>query len=434
MKKLWLFPMLLAAGLLHAAAQPMANATQPPTPPAGSITLDDCYKRAVQISETLAITEQDIAVIEAQFHSAVGGILPDISWQRTDLWQDTSGVAESSGGVQGTLLRSHRPESFFQVRQPLFHGFRELNAGRGLGKEREAARFNRDQAMLDVLSSVAEVFYVALDLQQELDVLAGQHQLNEDRLNELQRRVKLGKSRESEVLSSEVELASLDALIEDTRQRWATARDVLFFLTQVPSTVPLADVKPVPSLMSLDSALMKSTARPDLLSLEKHREAQRYNLKYARGDYAPSLDILGNYYTERVGFNEDVKWDALLSLNVPIFSGLRTKAGVDQAKAELKIAELSYSRQQRLVRQQVSTAHQSLRYTLSQSQFYTRAVDLAQRNYKVQQDEYRLGLINNLQVIQVMNDLQDLHIRKIRTDASVRLNDIRLRVAMGQGL
>ena len=67
-------------------------------------------------------------------------------------------------------------------------------------------------------------------------------------------------------------------------------------------------------------------------------------------------------------------------------------------------------------------------------EFYSKAVRLAEKNYKIQLHEYSLGLINNIQVLDVLTDLQDLRIRKIRVEALTRLNDIKLRVATGQGL
>ena len=146
------------------------------------------------------------------------------------------------------------------------------------------------------------------------------------------------------------------------------------------------------------------------------------------------MDFTGKYYTERVGFNEEVKWGGLLSLDVPIFSGFKTQAEVRQARSRLIVADLAWARTKRQIRRDVETAHKNLNYTLTQMRFYDRAVSLAQRNYKLQQEEYRLGLINNLQVLQVLTDLQDLQLRKLRSATAARLNDVRLRVAMGQGL
>ncbi len=418
------FAFLGLTSALHAA----------PPQPVGGVTLEQCYQKALTVSESLAISDQEVEQIAAIYRQNVGHVLPQISWNMTQFWQDTSSVDQSSSGVAGTLLRSRRPESYFQLQQALFHGLRDFNAVKGFKAAKKSSELKNKQAALNLLVDVADVFYTSLDLQQELEALSSQRALTDDRLTELQRRVRLGRSRDSEVLSSQVNMASLDAQIEDTRQRWNVARQTLQFLTEVPPTVPLIENGTAPTLPALKDAHDKSLSRPDLLAAGYTREQEKYRVSYAKGNYWPGLDFTGKYYTERVGFNEEIKWDALLSLEVPIFSGLTTRGEVQEARSRQIVADLEYARLQRMVRQDVEIAHQNLQYAASQSQFYGKAVDLAQQNYKLQLQEYRLGLINNLQVLQVLTDLQDLKIRKLRSDAAARLNNIRLRVATGQGL
>lgn len=428
--RLIIFTTLLGAGTVaQALVPPISTSTV-----TSAITLEECYQKALQVSESLAISEQEIQQLEAIYRQGVGNVLPQVSWIMTQFWQDTSGVSVSSGDVQGTLLRKRRPEAYFQLEQPLFHGLRDFNAVKGFKAAKKSAELNKQQAALNLLGDVAEVFYTSLDLQQELEALSSQRQLTDDRLKELQRRVRLGRSRDSEVLSSQVEMASLDAQIEDTRQRWATARQTLQFLTEVPPSIPLVENRTTPALPTLEVAHTQSASRPDLLASAYVQDQERFRLRYAKGGYFPDVDFTGKYYTERVGFNEEVKWDALLNLEVPIFSGFITRAEVQEAKSRLTAADLAWARKKRQIRQEVETAHQNLRYATSQTEFYSRAVDLAQRNYQLQLDEYRLGLINNLQVLQVLTDLQDLKIRKLRSEAAMRLSDVRLRIAMGQSI
>jgi outer membrane protein TolC len=61
-------------------------------------------------------------------------------------------------------------------------------------------------------------------------------------------------------------------------------------------------------------------------------------------------------------------------------------------------------------------------------------VTLAHRNYETQQREYRLGLINNLEVLQVLANLQDVERQWLISKAAARLNSVRLKIAMGVGL
>jgi outer membrane protein len=413
-----------------------AVAPEASPPSVQPVTLEECYRKAIQTSETLSISEQEIVQMEALYRQGVAGVLPNLSWQMTQFYQDTSGnsVSASSSSVQSTLQRSHTPQSYFQLQQPLFHGLRELNAIKGYKASTEVARQQKNQFLLDLLSDVSDVFYTAHGLQQEIEVLISQRQLTEDRIKELERRVRLGKSRDSEVLSARVDLASLDAQTEDTRQQHATSRQVLMFLTQVTPDIPLKDDRPFPQGMALEEALARSSQRPDLKAAEYEREVQRHQLNYSRGGYLPGVDFTGKYYTERVGFQSGIKWDALFSIDVPIFTGFATQAEVQGARSKLLVADLQAHRLRRLVNQQVAVALQNLQYGLRRSASYSSAVELAEKNYKIQEEEYRLGLIKNLDVLQTLTQLQDLRTQLLRAQAATQRNAIQLRVATGEGL
>jgi len=410
-------------------AEPQASTSGQP------VTLKDAYQRALTVSETLQITDQEIEQIRAQYLRGVGAVLPDLRWKWSQLWQDTSGVSSgNSDGATSTSLRKVRPESYFQLDQPLFHGFREFNAVRGFKAARKATEFYRQQAALDLLNDVADVFFTALDLQNEAEVLNSQRQLTQERIQELNRRVRLGRSRDSEILSAEVELASLDAQIDNAKQSLGTARQTLWFLTRITPDTALIETTALPELPERQGTLDRAFQRPDLLAAEQTLRQQEFRLKYAKGNYWPGLDFIGRYYTNRVGFTSEVDWDAELQLDVPIFQGFTAHSGVKEAKAEFLIAQLERARLERQVRQLAETAFQDLGYSLARTRSYERAVALAEKNYRTQQEEYRLGLINNLQVFDVLKILQDLKLQKLRAEASTRINAIRLRVATGQGL
>lgn len=429
---LLLLPLFASMGL--AAGEPTPSATPGAQANSPALTLADCYQRALSVNESLQINDETIRRLQAQYREGVGAVLPHIAWVKTQFFQDTSGVNNSTAGVQGTFLKSPRPESYFQFEQPLFSGFKDFNAIKGIKVATSQANHRQALAAQQLLADLANVFYTSLALQQSIDVLSEQRNLTNDRLKELQHRVSLGKSRDSEVLSDQVQLASLDAQIEETRRSWFAARMTLQFLTEIPPDVNLRDERGVAAPPTLEDAMARSAKRPDLLAADEARQISDYRFKYAKGGYYPTLGFLGKYYTERVGFQEDVRWDALFTLDVPLFQGFQTKARVAASRSDVLIAELEARRIQKQVRQEVQTAVRDLQYALSQANFYAEAVRLGERNYKIQQQEYRLGLINNLEVLQVMTTLQDLKLRKLQADAAVKLNDIRLRVAMGEGL
>jgi len=407
----------------------------PPDASSAPLTLQDCYRRALHVSETLAIDQATIQQLEAQYRQGISAVLPTLTWIKTQEFQDTpNNQTNSSGSVQGTLLRSPIPQSYFELDQPLFHGLRELNALKGFKSARIAGEKTLEQARLSLLDDVAQVFYTSIDLQLELDLYGREHQITEDRIKQLKHWVDLGRSRSSEVLSTQVDLVSLEAQMEQTRAALQTARITLQFLTEIPPTTPLVDNRPDPAPETLDKWLLHSVNRPDLQASAENRRAAEYQLRYARGGWWPSLDFTGKWYTERVGFQQDDRWDALFTLQVPLFSGGDTVAQIKLAQAQYAVADLNDRRLTRQARQDVQNAYQTLTQSIKQAALYDRAASLARDNYQVQTKEYKLGLITNLEVLQVLKTQEDLEIQSIRSHATAKQNDVSLRVLAGVGL
>jgi outer membrane protein TolC len=189
-----LFWMLAALGIMPLFPYSI-QAAEVPIVSTGPVTLQECYQRALRVSETLAISEATIRALEAQYRQGVSAVLPSLSWIKTQEFQDTpSDTASSSNTVQSSLLRSPIPQSYFELDQPLFHGLREFNALKAFKSARASGEKSRDQARLNVLSDVAQVFYTSVDLQQELDLYGHEHQITEDRIKQLQHWVDLGRS------------------------------------------------------------------------------------------------------------------------------------------------------------------------------------------------------------------------------------------------
>src|SRR5690348_9840284 len=115
-RRTFLFTLAMLGGVGSIFAQP-TNVM--PAVSTGGVTLADCYQRAIHISETLGISEQNIRVVEEQYRNARGSILPHIAFIKQQFFQQNT---QGSGGVSGSFLKSTQPESYFQLQQPLFSG------------------------------------------------------------------------------------------------------------------------------------------------------------------------------------------------------------------------------------------------------------------------------------------------------------------------
>jgi outer membrane protein len=387
-----LAPVLL---LLGAACAPAVHAEGSPLEQA---TLKQCYELALKRSETVAIQAEVIKEAQARFTRSLSGILPQVVFADTEKRQDAS---------SDSTQRRSLPESRFTFTQPLFSGFKEFAAIAASKAEQRQRKQELVRARQLLFTDVSDAFYLVKGYEEDLEVVAEIDQVLKDRLADLKQREALGRSRESEVVNTEAKLYQLEANRESVRSLGEVARKLLEFLVGCP-VASLADdyVSADGTLPPEEEYVARAAGVAEVLAAGEAVTVARKNITAARAGYFPTVDLVGNSYTRRVGSSAGVDWDVALNVTVPLFDGFRTRGDVQEARALAREAELSLSRTRRQAVLDIRDAYTTLASDQKQLQAYRKAADAAQKNYDLQAEDYRNNLVSNLDVLQALEDLQ----------------------------
>lgn len=399
-----------------------------------ALTLEDCYKQALIKNEKLQIQRERIIQFEQNYKEALGNIFPKISFQFTERFQDTSGVEGGESSFAKTFVRSDSPEAKFVLQETLFSGFMEYAGLSSLKASIARERFSQENLKRVLFLDIVRAFYTVVLLDKNLENVQKIIALAEERLSELIRRVEIGKSRRSEVLSMESQIATLKAEEEKIRGDREKALELLFFLTGMTSEkVKLIDEMPdVNSVPSEEELLSRLSTRPDFLAIKKDLESKKYSLKVEKRSLLPTVSLLGDYYLKRVGFQEPIDWDIYITLDVPLFQGGSGLARVKEASSVLREAEFNQSL---LIRQEETEIRRmivGLNSSITQKKFLENAFAKMEESYKLYIKEYRLGLVNNLEVIQAMNNMLESKMKLDSASIENKLALIELRVTAGE--
>ncbi|OGR89377.1 MAG: hypothetical protein A3A86_05625 [Elusimicrobia bacterium RIFCSPLOWO2_01_FULL_60_11] len=397
-----------------------------------TLTLSQCYALALQQNESLKIQGETVYQFEQRVKDALSAVLPKVDLLYSLFWQDTTGTGSGDGGVGGTLTRSERPEAKVQLRQPLFSGFREFRARKGFESEKMRQELVFKRAHLLLYDGIANAFYTVLRLEQNLSNTQNTLKLTQERIRDLESRVKLGKSRRSELVSSEAQLATLEGQQEVLRGQAASAREALQYLIgqDVRDRVLADEIPAVPPAAAIETVLARAQSRTDLLALAQDVKTKKLALKVSRGAVYPTVDVLGNYYLKRVGFQEPIDWDLLLTVDLPLFRGGADLASIRLRESELRQAEWELRRAQREIESVLRRSHIHLTTALAQLAAFREAYEKARESYRLQVEEYRYGLVNNLEVLAALRTLQDAKRDLDNTVIDTKLDYLALQVAV----
>lgn len=398
----------------------------------GNVTLRQCYEWARAQDEGLKSRREDVVQSQARARAAIGSALPDVSWEMTRTHQDPDGVEElESKGFAG-FVEQDQTESKFSAKQPLFSGLREFSARSGFKRQSAADAMRLERAELELFQRTSEAFYGVLEEESAGANTRDALLLSEDRVKDLQRFKRLGKSRESEVFTAQARASALKAQSRRLESRVASAREDLSVLTgQDLSTRKLSDDAPAaPRIPSLQDALSAARQRSDLRALAEEEAAARLRVRYARGSYWPSADLTGNYYTKRPAFMDAISWDVIFSVRVPLFRGGASFARTDEALSALRQASFRREEAERQVASRVRRLHAELSAAVQESEALEDAASAAQKSYDALQSEYRLGLVTNLEVLAALDTLLEQTSARDAARLKVKRLAVQLGVAM----
>lgn len=396
-----------------------------PTQNAFSATLIEAYKSALSKSESLAIRLEEVVQAEEKLSQAKGSLFPTIAAVGTLQQQETP----SSGAISSSPTEQQTAK--ITATQPLFRGLREFAGLRYSKKTLESTREAIEAAKNQLYIDVADAFFTVVLLEKEIKNLANQKQLLEKRSKELKQRIKIGRSRLSEGLSLDTTLNTNEAVILATNVQLKSAREALSIVTGLPNDVVVSENGGYAKLASLEAYLSRIESRPDIKSTRAQVEAAEELVSVAKGAHLPTLDLNGNYYLKRPGLLQDVHWDVQLVLTIPIFTGGTTQSQVREASSKLRQAEFSESLGKRTAESQIRSLYDEVKSYVGQIEVLSKATESAEKDYQEQLREYRLGLVNNLQVLQVQAGFRASQIALERARYNAQVQHAKLIAATG---
>lgn len=384
------------------------------------ITLEEAFGLALAKSESLARQSEAIAGLEAAERVIRSNFRPRLNFGGTQFQQDAPDPSVTGSRTQGAI----------SVHQTLFSGMRDYLSARAAGTATEAARLDLARARQSLYLNVARTYLDLLSAQWDIEIRAEQLKNTTNRLEELRSRERIGRSRPSEVLAAQSQLAQDEAQLQRALGGERVSQQVLRFITGAAEDITPAHVR-LPSAPAVDGFLRGAAARPDIAARQKDVETAATLADFQGKQRWPTLAADGNYYVKRPAASAGINWDATLTLQIPLYTGGQAGAQIDQALAAKRSAELALTLARRQAETEVRQAYETLLYSISMANTLYKAVRLGQANAQAQMRDYKLSLVTNLDVLNAMNSLLQTRIQHYQAHVQAFWASIQLEAAGG---
>ncbi len=321
---------------------------------------------------------------------------------------------EGLGSLFGNLPfgQEHTYSGTLSASQLLYSGGRTGAALKIAARYVEAAELTYTEEVATLELQVLTAYYRA-QLAQELEAIsaAGVEQAQKF-LDDEQLRFKAGSVSELEVLRAEVALENLRPQLVEARNARELATLDLKRLLNIPISAGVVltsqfetPTNLVDSLGDAEAMMRELNNRASLRAAEKQVAIREQQVKIARGAYLPNLSFDFRYggvlYPNKTfDFSgTDLRKDAaaIVTMQIPIFSGFRRRAEYQQAQIDRSKAELQLAQFREGIQIEYERARGERERALTSISARKRTVEQAERVYDLTVLRYEKGLATQLE-------------------------------------
>lgn len=415
-----------------ATASPIAgNANDP-----HALDLQTCFQLTAVRDDSLKISMQDIYIAQAQLSQTLAALWPTFTASNQQQFLHYRSSGNKSVSILGNSTvsgnRNYTSQSHVSMSYTVFNGGQNWNNLAASDAAIAAKRETLSRNYQTIYQNVAQAFYDVLQFDGDMVIQADLIEALKARVDDLHDRVKLGRSRPAELLQSQTDLANAKVTYEQQRGSLNAAKETLAFYVGIPSSAfKLKETQKFPSAAQLESYLQQSGTRPDVLSqLDSLRQAER-ELNVAEGQLLPTITANGDFLASQDPASNQIDATMTLEASMPIFDGGLILGQIHQNKEIVRQSRLNVEQLRRTADEDTRTAYANFDASIAQVVVLREAALLAAKNFEAQVDDYRKGVVSNLDVLTALQDYQNARQGLHNANMQARLNLINLHVAAG---
>ncbi len=367
------------------------------------LTLDQVYLQAFKKNEEIGIAREEIRYSEEEKNRVRSAVLPKLTVTGT-----YNRYPEKARDL-GTSTVILQPQDSYGVEvkleQPIFSGGKNHVGLRIADRGIEVARENLDLESEGLLARVAQTYYALLKAQKTLEA----QRRNVERLREHRRlsdlRYKVGEVTESVLLRAESELAGALAVEVSRQNEVEVRRRELQILAGLADGFEIED-PPLPEVPAESGTALTDLAmrnRSDLRRVELQERIGEERVRFARGNFFPSLSLEGTYFSRnqdpRSTFFIDQSWVVGARIEFPLFEGGLRRAELTQTQARLSESRLETVRLKKQIDLDLARATLTLGAVTKVLDSRKEQQKFSAKNFEMISRQYTFGLVTNVDLL-----------------------------------
>ncbi|HCX90627.1 MAG: hypothetical protein COW04_02670 [Deltaproteobacteria bacterium CG12_big_fil_rev_8_21_14_0_65_43_10] len=370
-------------------------------------SLADLYRIALERSERIKLSEEDLYISERTKDKAISVLFPRLS-----TFGNFTGYSEDKRSATGAVIQPDYSTSWgLRLDQSLSLSGRELDAFKISKDNIEKSKYDLDAVREEYIFGVSSAYYDVLRVKKAVDIARANVERLTKHRDAAAIRVRVGEVTKTVLLRAEAELSGAQSELIRGENALSFAKTVLARVVGLTGDYDLKEVpegnqypagyKPEDALGPLKEAALSE--RAELKSLDIQKKIAGDQVKYARGLYWPTLSIEGVY----LGRDEDpasafINRESIyagIKLTFPFFEGGLRRAEVMEAMAKQRQANLIYEDLRKRINVEVENAYLDYMTQKGVLKSLEDRLAFARENYSAISRQFEFGLANSIDVM-----------------------------------
>ncbi len=402
-----------------------------------ALTYEEAVKIALEQNVALRTQQNQMMIVKAEKDQSRGEMAPTVSAGLRGFQSNgNTQVQEPDGQVRFENRISNNISGSLNANINLFSGFSQMNKLKLANAYYEAQLHLISRSSQDVIFTVT-IQYLQVLLDTEFLEIAGDNLKTQELLyRQINAMVEGGSKPKSDLYDQLATVKNMELLVLQAKNNLSNDKSNLSITLQLDPTVDIKVNSPDWDLdeirfyeVNLDDLYdLSINNRPDLKQYQYNEVAAKKQTSIAKSYFAPTLfgyyNLNSWYNDKQVGiFNEQFtnhhkSMQYGMSLNIPIFSGLRNKTTYVRQKVLFENSKINTENLRKTILNDVRNAYQNFEdvrtaYEVSIAQF--EASDMA---LKVQKEKYELGVGSLIELTNSNNN----YVLAASRQAQARLN------------
>jgi outer membrane protein TolC len=375
-----------------------------------AVTWEDCVREAIENNPELISAAEQLKQAEASRIITRSTALPQISSNLSRKRTGTVTKSRTSGPTTRTITDSY--SYGVSASQLIFDGFKTSSDLSAASEEVKAAEYEYAVTSSNVRLSLKTAFVGLLRAQELVSITKEIAQRRKQNLDLVRLRYDAGREHEGSLLTAEADSAQADFEVEQARRNVTLARRELMTelgRSDFTSLVVAGDFNIEENDRNQPDFGQLTSLSPFLKELIAKKEAARYGVKSAEGEFFPQVYLSGSIGKSTSYWPPDGRqWSTGLSVSFPIFEGGSRVAGLSKARSELAQAVYNERSGQDSVFLTLEETWTDLQNSIDEISVQEKYLKAAEKRAKIANAQYSTGLISFDDWIIIEDDLASI--------------------------